>query len=463
MARRIVLSLLPLLVVAAGCGDSPAGPPTDEPVDHVEAVVAGVVTDQEGKAVPQARVNVSAICFVELDQGCPMDQGGGTTDTLGRFLVRFELGLQSSRFVGLELEALPPLGMGYVLGKATIEATGLYQPPPVTDTTSVRIVLPPNSVDSRRPIRVEPGYHRSGGLSADAERFYMSGLGGVAAVDPATGDCLWEQGSLGGLAGPRYALLGDRIVIAAVGGLTVVRAMDGEPIWRRDGIPNQTLRASAPDGLYASEGGTVTAFDPGTGATRWARQLIGTGNVVLAASAELVCSEILGYVECWEPATGERVWARPTEFGSWLAIAGPVVILGSQAAWTAMDAGTGEVLWEASIESAHPPVLSEDGERAFVCADSACFSVGAADGGLAWRTTFDRSVGAPAVEGGSLYVRVGDEYGATSLYVLDAASGAIRERILPDPFDYGFCGDPAVTADYLAIFGCGSFYTFERS
>jgi outer membrane protein assembly factor BamB len=425
--------------------------------------VAGVVTDQGGKAVPLALVNVSAICFVEPDQGCPMDQDGGTTDALGRFLVRFELGLQSSHSVRLELEVVPPLGMGYVLGKATLEATGLYQPPPVADTTFVRIVLPPNSVDSRRPIRVEPGYHRSGGLRADAERFYMSGLGGVSAVDPATGDCLWEEGSLGGLAGPRYALLGDRIVIAAVGGLTVVRAVDGEPIWHRDGVPNETLRTSAPDGLYASEGGAVTAFDPVTGAIRWTRQLIGSGNVVLAASAELVCSEILAYVECWEPATGERVWARPTDFGSWLAILGPVVILGSQTAWTAMDAGTGEVVWEASLESGPPPVLSEDGEHALACSGSACFAFRVADGGLTWRTTFDRLVGAPVVEGDLLYVRVGDEYGTTSLYVLDAESGAIRERILPDPFDYGFCGDAAVSSDHLAIFGCGSLYTFEVS
>jgi outer membrane protein assembly factor BamB len=464
MARRAIICLLPLLVGTAGCGDSPAGPPADGPVDHVEAVVVGVVTDPQGKAIPQALVNVSAICFVEPDHGCPMDQDGGTTDALGRFLVRFELGLQTSHAVRLELEVVPPLGMGYFLGKATIEATGLYQPPPVADTTFVRIDLPPNSVDSRRPIRVVPGYYRTGYLRGDAERFYMTGPGGVAAVDPATGDCLWEQGGLGGArVGPLYELLGDRVVIAASGGLTVVRAVDGEPIWRRDGVPNRTLTTSAPDGFYALADDIVMAFDPVTGATRWTRQLIGTGNVVLAASAELVCSEILAYVECWEPATGERVWARPTEFGPWLAILGPVVILGSQTAWTAMDAGTGEVVWEASLESGPPPVLSEDGEHALACSGSACFAFRVADGGLTWRTTFDRPVGAPVVEGDLLYVRVGDEYGTTSLYVLDAAGGAIRERILPDPFDYGFCGDPAVSSDHIAIFGCGSLYTFEVS
>ena len=463
MARGVVLTLLSLLIWAAGCGDSPVtGPPRDEPVDHVEAIVAGVVTDPEGNAVPHALVNVSAICFVEPDQGCPMQQRGGMTDAQGRFLVGFEIGLQSSHTVQLELEVVPPLGMGYVLGKASIEATGLYQPPPVADTTSIRIVLPPNSVESRGPIRVESGYHRSHHLRASAERFYMSGPEGVGALDPATGEWLWVRGSLGGLAGPQYELVGDIVLIARMDGVAVLKAADGEPVWQRDGVPNETLTAWAPLGLYASEGGIVMAFDPVTGATRWTRQLIGSGNVVLAASAELVCSEILAYVECWDPATGERIWAQPTEFGSWLAFAGPLVILGSQTAWTAMDAGTGQVVWEASIESGSPPVASEDGEHALACSGSACFAVRIADGGIAWRTTFERDVGAPAVEGGLLYVRVGHEFGSTSLYVLDAATGAIRERILPDPFDYGFCGDPAVTADHLAIRGCGSFYVFHR-
>ena len=60
-------------------------------------------------------------------------------------------------------------------------------------------------------------------------------------------------------------------------------------------------------------------------------------------------------------------------------------------------------------------------------------------------------------------VRVGEGDGESSLYVLDAASGAIRERILPDPFLRGFCGTPAANSDYLMVFGCSSLYAFRMT
>ena len=402
-----------------------------------------------------------------------MVQTSYTTDEDGEFWARFERDLHGSHTVRMELTVVPPPGRGYVLGKTTIEDLILvYQPPPVTDPTSFHVVLPPNTVDSRQPVRVLLGYHRRTDLRGDAERFYLSEPGGgTSAIDPATGDWLWQTGGFtpeGGM-GPQYALLGDRVVIAGPpipspshAGLILVKASDGELVWIRDAVPHQTIAVSPPDGLYASEFGVVMAFDPETGGTRWTRELIGTGHAALAASAELVCSEILAYLECWEPATGDWVWARPTEFGSWLVIAGDVVILGSQTGWTAMDARTGDTVWEASIGAGPPPIVSPDKERAFDCAGSACLAIRTDDGGLVWRTTFTGAVSAPAVDGGSLYVRVGEGSGS-SIHVLDAASGAIQERILPDPFDSGFCGDPAVTSNYLAIFGCGSFYTFERS
>ncbi|CAN5771170.1 hypothetical protein BH20GEM1_BH20GEM1_13110 [soil metagenome] len=456
--------LLLLLYAGTGCGDSPvAGPPAALPLVPVQAVVTGLVTDPGGNPVVGARVHVSAICFIEPYQGCPMETTSTTTNTEGTFLVRFEYELPSSRPVEMTLEVLPPLGMGYVLGKTTMEdLEGRYQLPPSSDTTSVRVVLPPNSVDSRRPIRVELGNHRVGDLRADAERFYMSGPGGVGAVNPATGDRLWVRGSLNGLAGPRYALLGDRVVIAGATGLSVVRAADGELLWSREDVPNQTISASVPGGLFTSENDVVMAFDPPTGATLWSKELIGSGNVALAANADLVCAEILAYVECWHPATGDPAWARATDFGAWLAIGGGVVILGSATLQMAMNTESGEVVWEVSIGASSPPVFSEDEEHAFACSDSECIAIRTADGGIAWRVSFEDSVSEPAVEGGLLYVRAGVPPGPTSLYVLDAMSGATQERILPDPFDTGFCGAPAVTAEHLAVIGCGSFYMFER-
>ena len=65
----------------------------------------------------------------------------------------------------------------------------------------------------------------------------------------------------------------------------------------------------------------VAAYDLASGATRWTRELIGCGNVVIAANRGLICAEILAFVECWEPLTGDPLWSRPTDFADWLLIA----------------------------------------------------------------------------------------------------------------------------------------------
>jgi outer membrane protein assembly factor BamB len=463
MRRTYPLLQLILVFGMTGCSDSAGTAPTIVgPVDHVEAIVTGRVRNPDGYPVEGARVTVSAICFLEPFQGCPSQSSSPTTDSEGRFMARFEIPLQSTHPVELQLVAVPPLGMGYVLGETTIENLGgIYQPPPVADTTFVQIVLPPNNVDSRRPVRVEPGGHLAT-LGADAERFYLSASGGVVALDPATGRCVWQLGGFGGRTGPQFTLVGGLLVIAGVESLLAVRAADGERIWNREGVPRRTLTVSESEGLYATDGHGVVAFDPRTGETLWRRELIGSGYVTIAASASLVCAQISAFVECWEPSRGELVWSRPTDFASWLAIAGERVILQSYAGWTALDEATGEIVWQAPIEEGIAPAVSGATDIVFACRARACFAVRTLDGQIAWRTTFDDVVGTPAVQGGSLYVKVGEAYGSTSLYVLDSASGRILERILPDPFDYGFCGIPALSSDYASIFGCGTWYTFER-
>jgi outer membrane protein assembly factor BamB len=465
--------VLSLLVAPTGCGDSPAtGPPAPEPTHPVQALVIGLVTDPEGAPVPEAVVRISETCVSASASGCPVEPTSYIANHEGEFFAPFERNREGIQTLRMELTVIPPVGKGYTLGKATVEAIVRFQPPPVSDPTHVHVVLPPNAVDSRQPFRALPGYEGRSHLRADAERFYLSDPGGGAsAIDPATGDWLWLNGGFvpnEGI-GPQYALFGDRVVIAgpliptpSLAGLFLVKASDGSLMWIREAAPHQTLAVSPPDGLYASEFGIVMAFDPQTGGTRWTRELKGDGPADLAASASLVCSEILAFVECWKPATGERVWSRAAEPGSWLAIAGDVVLQGSQTGWTAMDARTGATVWEAPIGSGPPPIFFPDEARAIACADSACFEIRTDDGGLVWRTTLGGAVSGPAVEGGTLYVRVGEGSGS-SIHVLDAGTGAILERILPDPFYHGFCGDPAVTAEYLGILGCGSFYVFDRN
>ena len=451
------------MLAIGGCGESAVTEPEIlPPVDHVVAVVAGRVTDPGGHPVQGAYTHVTLGCSSDPEPGC-LTATGGITDADGRFVVTFELGPQSMYPVRAHVEVTPPLGMGYVLGEARIEDSGaVFQVPPVADTTFVALVLPPNTVDSRRPIRIQSVGHRTGELRADAERVYFSASGGVAAQDPRTGMCLWQRGGVSGLGRPAYALLEDVVAVAAGGWLSAFRASDGEVLWSRDPVPNRALTSGGSEGLFATDGLSVVAYDVRTGVTRWRRELIGSGNVALAAGEDLVCAEILAWVECWEPASGESVWSRPTQFADWLVIAGDRVILGSEAGWSALDADTGEKVWEIRFERGYVPGLSEGGDLAVACPPTECVAVRTEDGEIAWRTSIEGFLGGPAVADGVVYVPA-REAPSSGLYLLDAATGAVRDRVLPDPFDGHFYGTPAVGADFVFVFGgFGNLYTFEK-
>jgi outer membrane protein assembly factor BamB len=464
MRIRSSTFLATTMLAIGGCGESAVTEPEIlPPVDHVEAVVAGRVTDAGGNPVEGAYAYVTLECSSDPEPGC-LTATGGITDADGRFVLTFEFGFQSIYPVRARVEVTPPLGMGYVLGEARIEDSGaVFQVPPAADTTFVALVLPPNTVDSRRPIRIQSVGHRTGGLRADRQRVYLSSPSGVTAMDPRTGECLWQRGSVSGLAGPAYALVGDVVAIARGGSLSAFRAIDGEMLWSRDAVPNRRLRTGGSERLFATDGLGVVAYDVRTGETRWRRELIGNGNVALAADEGLVCAEILAWVECWEPSSGESVWSRPTDFADWLAIAGERVILGSEAGWSALDAGTGEKVWEIRFERGYVPALSEAGDLAVACPPSECVAVRTEDGEVAWRTSIEGFLGGPAVADGVVYVPV-REAPSSGLYLLDAATGAVRDRVLPDPFDGDFYGTPAVGTDFVFVFGgFGNLYTFEKA
>jgi outer membrane protein assembly factor BamB len=403
---------------------------------------------------------VTVNCSPESTDECRIGTNGAT-DSEGRFV--FWIDREWVEFPAIaDVRASPPLGLGYVLGTTTVEGLAtLFQRPPVADTTFVDLVLPPNSVDSRRPVRIQWVGHRTGGLRLDSERLYMSSPGGVAAMDQATGECLWENGATGGLAGPAYVLAEGVVVLARGATLTALRAVDGEVLWNREGAITRSLTAGVGGVFFASDAGQIVAYDRASGDTRWTHELIGSGTVEIAAGEGLVCAEILAFVECWEPSTGEPIWSRPTDFASWLAIAGDRVILGAPSGWTAFDGATGAELWHADIGTFNSPTLAESEDTLFACSSAECLAVRVSNGQLVWRVAVS-GPGPPATDGEAVYV-VSWEDGHSPLYVLEAATGAVREQILADPFDGGFYGTPAVSEDLLFVFGgFGNLYAFEK-
>ena len=462
MPRSLRSIACPFLIVASACNGSPAEPvPPNEPFDNVRIVVAGRVLDTAGTPVAEAFVNVTAQWFCGTGDECQTGTSAAT-DPEGRFVIRIDKDFQVEFPARAEIQIRPPLGLGYVLGSATVtDLETAFQRIPVADTTFVDVVLPRNSVDSRRPVRILEVGHRTTDLRLDADRLYMSGPGGVAAIDQSTGEWLWQEGSTGGLAGPRYVLVGGTAVMAHQGTLTALRAVDGEVLWSRSVPFDRSLTAGDDARFFASDGSNIAAFDLATGATRWTRELIGSGNVVIAASEDLVCAEILAFVECWEPSTGDPVWSAPTDFANWFAIVGDRVILGAESGWTALDGETGAVLWQTAVMTLNSPAVVERGHSVFGCSSTECLAVRMSDGEIAWRTAIPDPA-SPATDGESVYV-VSWLDDMSSVYVLDVVTGATRERFLPDPFYGGFGGTPTVGEDLVYVYGgLGHLYAFEK-
>ena len=448
------------LVVAYACdGRSPAEPLPNEPIDHVQTVLAGRVLDGAGNPLAGAMVDVSVRCSPDPAHDCQTGTSR-VTGPDGRFVIWLDQDHTVEFSTKAEVQAWPPLGMGYVLGTATVEdLDAVFQRAPAVDTTFVDIVLPPDSVESRQPARIDEVGHRTTRLRLGAGRVYMSSPGGVAAMDAATGEWLWQEGSTSGLAGPPYVLAGDVIVMAHGTTLTAVRAEDGGFLWSREGALTRSLTAGEGE-IFASDGPVVAAYDLASGATHWSHELIGSGNIVIAAGEDLVCAEILAFVECWEPSTGDPVWSRPTDFANWLAVVDDRVILGAESGWTGFDTETGAELWRTAVTTFNSPALVEGGDSMFACSSVECLAVRVSDGTVAWRTAVP-DPGPPGTDGRSVYV-VGWVDDSSTLYVLEAATGAIRERLLPDPFDGGFGGTPVVGEDLVFVIGSGHLYAFEK-
>lgn len=454
------------ILLSMGCGDEGVTEPLIQaPLDQVEALVAGRVIDGSGNPVDGATVEVSLDCSSELDPGCLVGTSVAT-DSEGRFAASVKQEQRIPYPVRASVRVTPGAGDGYLLGRAEVEGLdAAFQAQPVADTTFVEVVLPPNAVDSRRPVRIQSVGHRSPArpLLVDEERVYLSNPSGVAAMDQATGSFLWQKGESAGLAGLPYVVVGGIVAMAREVTLTAVRADAGEVLWTHDGLPNGMLTVSESNGLYATDGSSVVAYDLDNGALRWSRDLIGSGNVLLSASDAMVCAEILAYVECWDASTGDRLWSRPIDFADWLLVTDEQVISGSQTGWSAFDARTGGTLWENTIESFSAPAISDDDRLAFACSSSTCTAIGMDDGRIAWSVSFDGRIGAPAVGGDSVYVTVSTETRST-LLVLDATTGAVRERILPDPYDGEFSSrSPVIGTEFVFLFGgFGNLYVFER-
>jgi outer membrane protein assembly factor BamB len=468
---RLALAMAGVVALTACKGETVVEPAVD---GGVMVVIAGRVTTTDGLPAVGTPVEIIVPCL-PTPTTCRR-YASAATDETGRFMRSFQE--DGPPFGGpADVIARPHIGQGYSLGmtQQTVEVS--FQPVPPADTTFVELQLPPNESDSRRPLWVQHISFRAMGrpLRADGGNVYASTPGGIAAMDPETGGYLWEKGASGGLAGFPYVVVGGVVVIAGNDVLIGIRSSTGDPLWTRQSVPSLALTTNEPDQLFATDGESITAYDPQTGATRWVRPLppggsvsIGVGDGVVCAERRIVSPDVAS-IECWSASQGESLWSRVIAEPTWLVVTDERVVLPAgetpgETGWIALDARTGATIWKSNLPSTHSPAISKEGGRLYTCTreGTECFAIQTTDGMTVWRKSFDDAVGSPAIGIRNVYV-VANVPDPASLLVLDVDTGEIRERIDPDPLDpYGFCGVPAAYDDMVFVFGCwGYVYAFR--
>lgn len=300
---------------------------------------------------------------------------------------------------------------------------------------------------------------------------------GMVALDPSSGEPLWEVDRTEGPAGSP-ALAGELVVHASGSGsgtAVVARALeDGAEAWRT------FMDADVPGGLVAADGfvyaataaGDVVALDPETGEERWRSEVEGRLEATPAVAEGLVLvageQRQTGVVTVFalDAATGGRPRWRFSTPGPSLPASAPAsvgrraFVATSEGVLRALDLDDGAQAWEAELRAAvsdrQIPVAAEtlvvadrlhlygiepgDGEElwTFLLAD-----LRALEGGR--RNTLSAS--SPAVIDGAAVI--GDTSGLLSAVDVDTGRRIWRRDLSPGPLAAVTVGDDLVFATTL--------------
>jgi len=439
--------------------------------EGVEIVIVGEVIRQNGTAVEEALIGTV------ITHGVEQIVITQRTDSEGRFEINHRDARTALGPAQVQLQARPEIGEGYQLGITEANLEVEFQPIPASDTTFVQLVLPPNSTESRRPVWVAPISFRATTrpLRTDADHVFYSVPAGVTALDIETGDQLWRAGNAGvSLAGLPYSVVGDVVIVARQNIITGLSATSGAVLWSNMGGPVFPFAVSEPDGLVATDGTTLASFSAHSGALLWEVPIQQGGDPALSLDKNLVCIERLvsppasARIECFTRSSGSFLWARFIGSPDWMTVTDHGIFLAGgdserELGWIAVDPETGRTIWQSDIRGDQGPAIRESLELIIACnrSPSHCVAVRTSNGELLWQKSFDHAVGAPSTSQEFVYVVAGES--PKSLFVLDALSGELQERIDPDPHDAGgFCATPAVQNGRIFVFGCDGFlYAFN--
>ncbi len=276
-----------------------------------------------------------------------------------------------------------------------------------------------------------------GGVSADASGVYAaSGLGDVAALDPATGAARWTVHPGGPLRGAPTLAFGNVFVMSQDNQIYALRTSDGNIEWQQAGsiAPGTVFGAAAP---AAGQGTIVAGYSSGelnayryeNGRPLWADALARTSIAVSVSTLSDIDADPVidrgrvfaigqgGRMAAYELVTGQRSWelslsgiATPWVAGEWV-----FVVTGDSRLFCIARA-TGHVRWIGELPRWHNPrkrsgpirwtgpVLAGD-RLLLVSTDGRLAQVNPADGSVQSMTNLSGGTRlAPVVANNMLYV-----------------------------------------------------------
>lgn len=296
------------------------------------------------------------------------------------------LGVALAAFVGLarvgQPEAGPRLAAAHAAGRPVEVGAGtwLYAPPAPVEHPPLPVrglLLAPCADGALRIVDRTTGTQvrslpRVGRLSCApilVDGWLVTGetSGRLSVADPATGVREWSLMLSSGVT----ELLGDRDRVWVVAGREVVNVdvKERRVAWRTEVAPSPITGIDVARGVgtLVTSNGTLVAFNPFTGETRWRVEMEGlsTGPPVIAKGHVYVASAA-GVVSCHHVYRGKTRWrvALETELSTPPVLDGERVYLGAHSGEIlALEVERGDVAWRSRVERLVPARLLVDRDR----------------------------------------------------------------------------------------------------
>jgi len=252
---------------------------------------------------------------------------------------------------------------------------------------------------------------RTGGIESDSTPDVADGVvyiasrsGNVIALDGKTGATLWTT-HLDTVYSEPTTVWDGLVFVTTSPGLAALNTATGQVVWQRTDLYFLSAPAVANGSLYALSD-KLYALDPETGTTKWTSDLSGANPLVVGGGI-VYSADAGGGVWAVDGEGGDRLWHRQVGHTIQTApvLAGGLLYVSTDDTLWAMDALTGGAVWaRRDFDYASFPGLAAAGGVVYLGANDGMHAYDAATGKPLWRSPLsDQIYSSPLVSNGTLY------------------------------------------------------------